>query len=161
MILYLDFYFLYRLNLCVDSWCPGPGSVVISVFRFLPPVGTIKIVFYSFLSPCCSYEATFQPATPDGPTTSQEVLQRGALFVLRGWSYACDSTRPHCISLLPCQVLGPCHRCQMICIDQKTGQRNQDVFQKLSESRGRKVGMRAQRGSPILRFWHALGTELF
>lgn len=37
------------------------------------------------------------------------------------------------------QVLGPCHRCQMICIDQKTGQRNQDVFQKLSESRGRKV----------------------
>ncbi|XP_036085860.1 molybdenum cofactor sulfurase isoform X2 [Rousettus aegyptiacus] len=37
------------------------------------------------------------------------------------------------------QVLGPCHRCQMICIDQKTGQRNQNVFQKLSESRERKV----------------------
>lgn len=37
------------------------------------------------------------------------------------------------------QVVGPCHRCQMICIDQKTGQRNQDVFQKLSESRERKV----------------------
>ncbi|XP_006835200.1 PREDICTED: molybdenum cofactor sulfurase [Chrysochloris asiatica] len=37
------------------------------------------------------------------------------------------------------QVLGPCHRCQMICIDQQTGQRNQDVFQKLSESRKRKV----------------------
>lgn len=37
------------------------------------------------------------------------------------------------------QVVGPCHRCQMICIDQQTGQRNQDVFQKLSESRGRKV----------------------
>ncbi|XP_037661814.1 molybdenum cofactor sulfurase isoform X2 [Choloepus didactylus] len=37
------------------------------------------------------------------------------------------------------QVLGPCHRCQMICIDQQTGQRNQDVFQKLSESRERKV----------------------
>ncbi|KAL6081937.1 hypothetical protein STEG23_002191, partial [Scotinomys teguina] len=37
------------------------------------------------------------------------------------------------------QVLGPCHRCQMICIDQQTGERNQDVFQKLSESRGRKV----------------------
>ncbi|XP_040840596.1 molybdenum cofactor sulfurase [Ochotona curzoniae] len=37
------------------------------------------------------------------------------------------------------QVLGPCHRCQMICIDQKTGQRNQDVFQKLSETRKRKV----------------------
>uniref|UniRef100_A0A8D2BZY8 Molybdenum cofactor sulfurase n=1 Tax=Sus scrofa TaxID=9823 RepID=A0A8D2BZY8_PIG len=37
------------------------------------------------------------------------------------------------------QVLGPCHRCQMICINQQTGQRNQDVFQKLSESRERKV----------------------
>ncbi|XP_040120808.1 molybdenum cofactor sulfurase [Oryx dammah] len=37
------------------------------------------------------------------------------------------------------QVLGPCHRCQMICIDQQTGQRNQDVFQKLSERRERKV----------------------
>nr|XP_038952882.1 molybdenum cofactor sulfurase isoform X2 [Rattus norvegicus] len=43
------------------------------------------------------------------------------------------------IGSLHFQVLGPCHRCQMICIDQKTGQRNQDVFQKLSESRGRKV----------------------
>ncbi|XP_075388687.1 molybdenum cofactor sulfurase [Tenrec ecaudatus] len=37
------------------------------------------------------------------------------------------------------QVLGPCHRCQMICIDQKTGQRNQDVFQRLSQSRKSKV----------------------
>ncbi|XP_032741922.1 molybdenum cofactor sulfurase [Rattus rattus] len=43
------------------------------------------------------------------------------------------------IGSLHFQVSGPCHRCQMICIDQKTGQRNQDVFQKLSESRGRKV----------------------
>nr|XP_020030450.1 molybdenum cofactor sulfurase-like [Castor canadensis]XP_020030459.1 molybdenum cofactor sulfurase-like [Castor canadensis] len=43
------------------------------------------------------------------------------------------------IGSLRFQVLGPCHRCQMICIDQKTGQRNQDIFQKLSESRERKV----------------------
>ncbi|XP_007943868.1 molybdenum cofactor sulfurase [Orycteropus afer afer] len=43
------------------------------------------------------------------------------------------------IDSLHFQVLGPCHRCQMICIDQQTGQRNQDVFQKLSESRKRKV----------------------
>ncbi|XP_017521267.2 molybdenum cofactor sulfurase isoform X2 [Manis javanica] len=43
------------------------------------------------------------------------------------------------IGSLHFQVLGPCHRCQMICINQKTGQRNQDVFQKLSESRERKV----------------------
>lgn len=43
------------------------------------------------------------------------------------------------IGSLHFQVLGPCHRCQMICINQQTGQRNQDVFQTLSESRGRKV----------------------
>ncbi|KAF6303053.1 molybdenum cofactor sulfurase [Rhinolophus ferrumequinum] len=43
------------------------------------------------------------------------------------------------IGSLRFQVSGPCHRCQMICIDQQTGQRNQDVFQKLSESRKRKV----------------------
>ncbi|XP_074060712.1 molybdenum cofactor sulfurase isoform X2 [Macrotis lagotis] len=36
-------------------------------------------------------------------------------------------------------VLGPCHRCQMICIDQQTGQKNQDVFQTLSSTRERKV----------------------
>ncbi|XP_048219619.1 molybdenum cofactor sulfurase [Perognathus longimembris pacificus] len=43
------------------------------------------------------------------------------------------------IGSLRFQVVGPCHRCQMICIDQKTGQRSQDVFQKLSESRERKA----------------------
>nr|XP_005586916.2 molybdenum cofactor sulfurase isoform X1 [Macaca fascicularis] len=43
------------------------------------------------------------------------------------------------IGSLHFQVLGPCHRCQMICIDQQTGQRNQHVFQKLSESRETKV----------------------
>ncbi|XP_073878681.1 molybdenum cofactor sulfurase isoform X6 [Macaca fascicularis] len=43
------------------------------------------------------------------------------------------------IGCLHFQVLGPCHRCQMICIDQQTGQRNQHVFQKLSESRETKV----------------------
>jgi hypothetical protein len=65
--------------------------------------------------------------------------------VLRGWPPACDSPTL-CLAassqvLSPCQVLGPCHRCQMICINQQTGQRNQDVFQTLSESRGRKVGV--------------------
>ncbi|XP_021566797.1 molybdenum cofactor sulfurase [Carlito syrichta] len=43
------------------------------------------------------------------------------------------------IGSLHFQVQGPCHRCQMICIDQKTGQRRQDVFQKLSENREKKV----------------------
>ncbi|XP_057556665.1 molybdenum cofactor sulfurase isoform X2 [Hippopotamus amphibius kiboko] len=43
------------------------------------------------------------------------------------------------VGCLHFQVLGPCRRCQMICIDQQTGQRNQNVFQKLSERRERKV----------------------
>ncbi|XP_039094908.1 molybdenum cofactor sulfurase isoform X2 [Hyaena hyaena] len=43
------------------------------------------------------------------------------------------------IGSLRFQVVAPCHRCQMICINQQTGQRNQNVFQKLSESRARKV----------------------
>ncbi|XP_072685409.1 molybdenum cofactor sulfurase isoform X2 [Canis lupus baileyi] len=43
------------------------------------------------------------------------------------------------IGSLRFQVSGPCHRCQMICIDQQTGQRNQNVFQKLSERCERKV----------------------
>ena len=51
-------------------------------------------------------------------------------------------------SLLTAQVLGPCNRCQMICIDQQTGQRNQDVFQKLSERRERKVSMIAKYDTP-------------
>ena len=34
------------------------------------------------------------------------------------------------------QGLGSCHRCQMIRINQQTGQQNQDVFQKLSETWG-------------------------
>lgn len=52
-------------------------------------------------------------------------------------------------SLLTSQVLGPCHRCQMICIDQQTGQRNQNVFQKLSERRERKVSMIAKNDTPF------------
>ncbi|XP_038626436.1 molybdenum cofactor sulfurase [Tachyglossus aculeatus] len=43
------------------------------------------------------------------------------------------------IGTLHLQVLGPCHRCQMICIDQGNGQGNKDVFQTLSASRDRKV----------------------
>nr|XP_010945508.1 molybdenum cofactor sulfurase isoform X2 [Camelus bactrianus] len=43
------------------------------------------------------------------------------------------------IGSLRFQVLGPCHRCQMICIDQQTGQRNKDIFQKLSERQERQV----------------------
>ncbi|KAF6088003.1 formin homology 2 domain containing 3 [Phyllostomus discolor] len=53
----------------------------------------------------------------------------------RAWSFSFNAV----FSVLTSQVLGPCHRCQMICIDQQTGQRNQDVFQKLSEYRERKL----------------------
>ncbi|EPY82248.1 molybdenum cofactor sulfurase-like protein [Camelus ferus] len=51
------------------------------------------------------------------------------------------------IGSLRFQVLGPCHRCQMICIDQQTGQRNKDIFQKLSERQERQI---EDRGSAEL-----------
>ncbi|KAG8139664.1 hypothetical protein E2320_002434, partial [Naja naja] len=35
------------------------------------------------------------------------------------------------------RVLGPCHRCLVICINQQTGQRNKDFLQRLSSIRDR------------------------
>uniref|UniRef100_A0A8C6XBC0 Molybdenum cofactor sulfurase n=1 Tax=Naja naja TaxID=35670 RepID=A0A8C6XBC0_NAJNA len=39
------------------------------------------------------------------------------------------------------RVLGPCHRCLVICINQQTGQRNKDFLQRLSSIRDRKVSL--------------------
>lgn len=35
--------------------------------------------------------------------------------------------------------MGPCSRCQIICIDQQSGERNKEILQSLSAARGRKV----------------------
>uniref|UniRef100_A0A8C6Z5Y3 Molybdenum cofactor sulfurase n=1 Tax=Nothoprocta perdicaria TaxID=30464 RepID=A0A8C6Z5Y3_NOTPE len=37
------------------------------------------------------------------------------------------------------QVVGPCSRCQIICIDQQSGERNKEFLQSLSAARGRKT----------------------
>ncbi|OXB66330.1 hypothetical protein ASZ78_003721 [Callipepla squamata] len=37
------------------------------------------------------------------------------------------------------QVMGPCTRCQVICIDQQSGERNKEFLQSLSAARGKKV----------------------
>ncbi|XP_063156385.1 molybdenum cofactor sulfurase isoform X3 [Candoia aspera] len=37
------------------------------------------------------------------------------------------------------RVIGPCHRCLVICINQQTGQRNKDFLQRLSSIRDRKT----------------------
>uniref|UniRef100_A0A8C6Z1L9 Molybdenum cofactor sulfurase n=1 Tax=Nothoprocta perdicaria TaxID=30464 RepID=A0A8C6Z1L9_NOTPE len=39
------------------------------------------------------------------------------------------------------QVVGPCSRCQIICIDQQSGERNKEFLQSLSAARGRKVSV--------------------
>uniref|UniRef100_A0A663N044 Molybdenum cofactor sulfurase n=1 Tax=Athene cunicularia TaxID=194338 RepID=A0A663N044_ATHCN len=43
------------------------------------------------------------------------------------------------IGALRFQVMGPCSRCQIICIDQQSGERNKEFLQSLSAARGRKV----------------------
>uniref|UniRef100_A0A8C0HFE6 Molybdenum cofactor sulfurase n=1 Tax=Buteo japonicus TaxID=224669 RepID=A0A8C0HFE6_9AVES len=43
------------------------------------------------------------------------------------------------IGALRFQVVGPCSRCQIICIDQQSGERNKEFLQSLSAARGRKT----------------------
>ncbi|XP_030302260.1 molybdenum cofactor sulfurase [Calypte anna] len=43
------------------------------------------------------------------------------------------------IGALRFQVVGPCSRCQIICIDQQSGERNKEFLQSLSATRGRKT----------------------
>ncbi|XP_059337924.1 molybdenum cofactor sulfurase isoform X1 [Ammospiza nelsoni] len=43
------------------------------------------------------------------------------------------------IGALQFQVVGPCSRCQIICIDQQSGKRNKEILQSLSAARGRKT----------------------
>ncbi|NXS91398.1 MOCOS sulfurase, partial [Jacana jacana] len=43
------------------------------------------------------------------------------------------------IGALQFQVVGPCSRCQIICIDQQSGERNKEFLQSLSAARGRKT----------------------
>ncbi|XP_066208847.1 molybdenum cofactor sulfurase [Saccopteryx leptura] len=71
----------------------------------------------------------------------QDLISRFRANIITNGTSAFEEEKWDEISIgsLHFQVLGPCHRCQMICIDQQTGQRNQDVFQKLSEYRERKV----------------------
>uniref|UniRef100_A0A8B9QMY7 Molybdenum cofactor sulfurase n=1 Tax=Anas platyrhynchos TaxID=8839 RepID=A0A8B9QMY7_ANAPL len=47
--------------------------------------------------------------------------------------------RYRCNCALRFQVVGPCSRCQIICIDQQSGERNKEVLQSLSAARGRKL----------------------
>ncbi|NXT76085.1 MOCOS sulfurase, partial [Zapornia atra] len=43
------------------------------------------------------------------------------------------------IGALRFQVVGPCSRCQIICIDQQSGERNKELLPSLSAARGRKT----------------------
>ncbi|XP_010192128.1 PREDICTED: molybdenum cofactor sulfurase [Mesitornis unicolor] len=45
------------------------------------------------------------------------------------------------IGALRFQVVGPCSRCQIICIDQRSGERNKEFLQSLSAARGRKTNL--------------------
>ncbi|XP_010149599.1 PREDICTED: molybdenum cofactor sulfurase, partial [Eurypyga helias] len=43
------------------------------------------------------------------------------------------------VGALQFQVVGPCSRCQIICIDQQSGERNKEFLQSLSVTRGKKI----------------------
>ncbi|KAF7247675.1 Molybdenum cofactor sulfurase [Varanus komodoensis] len=45
------------------------------------------------------------------------------------------------IGTLHFKVMGPCHRCLVICIDQQTGQRNKEFLQSLAAIKDRKVSI--------------------
>ncbi|KAK2511213.1 hypothetical protein Q9233_017123 [Columba guinea] len=49
------------------------------------------------------------------------------------------------IGALRFQVVGPCSRCQIICIDQQSGERNKEFLQSLSAARGKKVSTELQK----------------
>lgn len=77
----------------------------------------------------------------EAPLPLEDLISRFRANIITSGSRAFEEEGWDVVSVgaVQFQVVGPCHRCQMICIDQQTGQRNQAVFQKLSESRQRKV----------------------
>uniref|UniRef100_A0A8C3RXJ1 Molybdenum cofactor sulfurase n=1 Tax=Chelydra serpentina TaxID=8475 RepID=A0A8C3RXJ1_CHESE len=75
------------------------------------------------------------------PLQTEELIQRfRANIVISGTeSFEEEEWAEISIGTLCFQVVGPCNRCQIICIDPQTGQRNKEFLQTLSSTRGRKT----------------------
>lgn len=110
------------------------------------PLSLVNEAQYLLISRCSVLELQRQLNASDengkhGSFPEKNLISRFRANIITNGNRPFEEEKWDAISVdsLQLQVVGPCHRCQMICIDQQTGQRNQDVFQKLSESRQRKV----------------------
>nr|XP_025033691.1 molybdenum cofactor sulfurase [Pelodiscus sinensis] len=75
------------------------------------------------------------------PLQTEQLIQRfrANLVVNATESFEEEEWAEISIGTLHFQVVGPCNRCQIICIDPQTGQRNKEFLQTLSSTRGRKT----------------------
>uniref|UniRef100_A0A8D0H6U7 Molybdenum cofactor sulfurase n=1 Tax=Sphenodon punctatus TaxID=8508 RepID=A0A8D0H6U7_SPHPU len=86
-----------------------------------------------------------QIATRSGePLLMQELIERfrANIVISAAEPYEEETWMEISIGALHFQIVGQCHRCQIICIDQKTGQRNNEILQSLSSNRDRKVSVK-------------------
>ncbi|XP_051668600.1 molybdenum cofactor sulfurase isoform X2 [Manacus candei] len=75
------------------------------------------------------------------PLEIEELIQRfrANIVVSAPESFEEEEWAEISIGALQFQVVGPCSRCQIICIDQQSGERNKEILQSLSAARGRKT----------------------
>ncbi|XP_066848732.1 molybdenum cofactor sulfurase isoform X6 [Anser cygnoides] len=77
----------------------------------------------------------------EDPLEIEELIQRfrANIVISAPESFEEEEWAEISIGALRFQVVGPCSRCQIICIDQQSGERNKEVLQSLSAARGRKT----------------------
>ncbi|NXP99002.1 MOCOS sulfurase, partial [Vidua macroura] len=75
------------------------------------------------------------------PLEIEELIQRfrANIVISAPESFEEEEWAEISIGALQFQVVGPCSRCQIICIDQQSGERNKEILQSLSAARGRKT----------------------
>ncbi|NXI47277.1 MOCOS sulfurase, partial [Galbula dea] len=75
------------------------------------------------------------------PLELEELIQRfrANIVISAPESFEEEEWAEISIGVLQFQVVGPCSRCQIICIDQQSGERNREILQSLSAARGRKT----------------------
>ncbi|XP_067425987.1 molybdenum cofactor sulfurase [Emydura macquarii macquarii] len=75
------------------------------------------------------------------PLQTEELIQRfrSNIVISATESFEEEKWVEISIGALHFQVVGSCNRCQIICIDPQTGQRNKEFLQTLSSTRGRKM----------------------
>ncbi|KFP27990.1 Molybdenum cofactor sulfurase, partial [Colius striatus] len=75
------------------------------------------------------------------PLETEELIQRfrANIVISAPESFEEEEWAEISIGALRFQVVGPCSRCQIICIDQQSGERNKEFLQSLSAARGRKT----------------------